>query len=141
MKDFKQIKRKYKSLGIKDGNYLIGLPVTEEQHNEFYETLVKLNEEEFYKKYLFYPTSVLMLGNVNDKSRKLMDLVIDSIEVNGGRSYTCFAPDWKRCIAGSTVVIHESIDTSWNCLIEHLGYPKFAIILKFNKEEYDLFTI
>lgn len=136
--DSKHIRRKHKFLGIKEEEFLFGIPVTEQQCNEFLDEMTNLSDNDFFKKYLFYKEKVLMLGNVNDKSRKLMELVIDFIDLpNGKKSFTCFTGDWKRCIDKSPTIIHEDISSSWNCLVEYLGHPEYAIILKFKPDEHE----
>jgi hypothetical protein len=138
MINLKYIKRKHKFLGIKEEEFLFGVPVTEEQCNCFLDDLTKLNDEGFLNKYLFYKENVLMLGNVKDKSKKLMELIIDFIPLSDGKkSFTCFGSDWTKCKTHSTTVIHEDINSSWNCLIDYLHHPEFAIILKFKPDEHE----
>lgn len=121
------------------------LPITQKEFAEldtdnesYYQG--KMKDKDFREKYTISVNDMLLHGDVTEVSHDLISNCVDMATVKESEiqpfrtSYKCFCGE-KHGLDYTKTILHGSVIDSWKCLLTHLGFPKYGIILNLKPYE------
>lgn len=101
-------------------------------------------KKKFLKDYSFEITDIIAEGKTDTIKTKTLTKFIPTTTINKHTNSLKEKDKAERnvvtkCFCGADIrtglIIHEDLGSSWNCLLDSLGQPKYVVIYKIKKDE------
>jgi len=115
-------------------NDVVNMIVITEDENNLIKTLIKdygnkQNQEQFKKLFNTEISRTVMFGSTDDVTISSLRSIIPTVNYrlmprHESGSYRCYANE------NPSIILHENVESSWNCLMQVSGRPQYVLIYK-----------